>query len=199
MARILSEWNAAYKGVPPWDIGRPQPAFEALVRNGEFPPGKVLDVGCGRGANALMLAESGYTVIGIDIAPDAIADAGQKAAKRHVRASFLTGNALKLDRHFAESTFSAVIDCGLFHVMEDEERPLYARQVHRVLKPGGRYFMMCFSDKQPGKVGPRRVSKPEIRQTFSGLFGINYINDVFFETLLEGGRRQAYLLSATRV
>jgi len=198
MARIISDWNEAYTGVPPWDIGRPQPDFEAVLRNGEIGPGRVLDVGCGRGANAIMLAQAGLTVTGIDVASDALADARAGADASRLKASFIQGNVLELDRFFPEGAFDTIIDCGLFHVMEDDERPVYASQVHRVLRRGGGYFMMCFSDKQPGTDGPRRVSKSEIEGTFSGLFRINYIREAAFETRLEGGKRQAYLLSGTK-
>jgi hypothetical protein len=58
--------------------------------------------------------------------------------------------------------------------MTDEERPIFARQVHRMLKPGGKYFMLSFSDKVPGGYGLRRISKAEIERTFTPLFNIIY-------------------------
>ena len=184
MARTIIDWNEAYTGTPPWDIGRPQPVFEALLRDGEIRPGRALDVGCGRGANSILLAKAGCTVTGIDVAPDALADARARAEASRLKASFIQGSVLELDRFFPEGAFDTGIDCGLFHVMEDDERPVYARHVHRVLRRGGSYFMMCFSDKQPGTEGPRRVSKSEIEGTFSGLFRINYIREAAFETRL---------------
>jgi ubiquinone/menaquinone biosynthesis C-methylase UbiE len=158
-------------------------------------PGRALDVGCGTGENALLLAEHGSTVTGIDLACDAIAAAKAKAAARHVDAEFVVGNALELDRHFGEGAFATAIDSGLFHVLTDEERPVYVRQVHRVLQPGGRYFMMCFSDKEPAGYGPRRVSKREIEACFAPLFSINSLIDAFFASRMGG--RKAYLLAAT--
>jgi hypothetical protein len=68
--------------------------------------------------------------------------------------------------------------------------------VQRVLKPGGRCFMMCYSDKEPPGYGPRRVSKREIEASFAQLFRIDYMYDIFFASLL--GDRKAYLLAATR-
>jgi hypothetical protein len=83
--------------------------------------------------------------------------------------------------------------------MTDEERPVFALQVHRVLKAGGKYFMLCFSDKEPGEYElPRRVSRAEIESTFSALFNIIYIKDAAFDSLLNPSSRKAYLLSATR-
>ena len=194
----LHDWDEAYRGMPPWDTGRPQPAFEALVKAGELRPGRVLDVGCGTGENALLLAKNGCRVTGIDLVPRAIDMALSKAADRHLDADFIVGNVLELDRYFDAGTFDTAIDSGLFHVMSDEERPAYARQVHRVLCRGGRYFMLCYSDKVPGTDGPRRVSKREIETTFSPLFRINHIRDTTFDSLLSGDGRNAYLLSATK-
>jgi hypothetical protein len=36
-----------------------------------------------------------------------------------------------------------------------------------VLRPGGRLFLLCFSDAEPGDQGPRRVSRPEIDEAFA--------------------------------
>jgi ubiquinone/menaquinone biosynthesis C-methylase UbiE len=191
-------WEEAYKGTPPWDVGHPQPVFEALVKDGEIKPGKALDMGCGRGENAIMLAINGCDVTGIDLVEDAISDAKAKAAERHVEVNFIVGDVLRMDQLFEEAEFDIVLDSGLFHAMTDDERPVFARQVYRVLRPGGKYFMMCFSDKEPGGNGPRRISKAEIEHTFRPLFKIIYIKDSAFESRFSSGRREAYLLSAVR-
>jgi len=191
-------WGEAYKGTPPWDIGHPQPVFEALIKGGEIKPGRALDIGCGRGENAIMLAMNGCDVTGIDLVDNAISDAKAKAMERHAKVNFVVGNVLRMDLLFMEYEFDVVIDSGLFHAMTDEERPVFARQVHRVLKPGGKYFMLYFSDKEPEGHGPRRISKPEIEQTSRRFFKIIYIKDSAFESRFGPGRREAYLLSAVR-
>lgn len=196
---IIRDWDETYQDTPPWDIGRPQPAFEALVKDREIRPGRILDSGCGTGENALLLAQNGSMVTGIDLAGEAVAKARLKAKERHIAADFVQGNVLELDRYFGPCYFDTVIDCGLFHVLSDEDRSVYARQVCRVLRPGGSYFMMCFSDKEPGTWGPRRVSVQEIEQIFTHLFRINYVKDSFFLSRSGDGHPKAYLLSATKV
>lgn len=191
-------WDEAYKSRPPWDIDYPQPVFQALINNEEIKPSKVLDIGCGRGENAIMLAKNGCEVTGMDLVKDAIADAKIKATERHVRANFVVGNVLHMDKLFMEGEFDIVIDSGLFHVMIDEERPIFAQQVHRVLKTGGKYLMLCFSDKEPAGYGPRRISKAEIKQTFTPLFKIIYIKDTTFDSRFGPASNKAYLLSAVR-
>jgi cyclopropane fatty-acyl-phospholipid synthase-like methyltransferase len=82
-----------------------------------------------------------------------------------------------MDQLFKESEFDVIIDSFLFHTMTDEERPIFARQVYKALKPRGKYFMLCFSDKDPAGPRPRRRSKAEIEHTFTPLFKIIYIAD----------------------
>lgn len=192
-------WDEVYNGTPPWDLDHPQPAFQALVQNGEIKPGRALDIGCGRGENAIMLAMNGCDVTGIDLAENAISDAKAKALERNVKVHFVVEDVFQMDWLFEEDEFDIVIDSGLFHVMADEERQVFAQQVHRVLKKGGKYFMLCFSDLEPGEYKlPRRLSKTEIADTFSPLFNIIYIKDAVFDSQLSPSSRKAYLLSAIR-
>src|SRR6266700_6635446 len=72
-----------YTSPPPWDIGRPQPAFLSLAEAGAL-RGRVLDAGCGTGEHALMAAGTGLDATGIDLAPTAIRLARQKAAARNL-------------------------------------------------------------------------------------------------------------------
>ncbi len=194
--RESSYWNDAYRATPPWDIGRPQPVFVELAKKGELEPGSVLDIGCGTGENAILLAESGYTVTGVDAAPIAIDTA--KAKARNVNVEFHVRNALNLN--LGQSKFDNAIDSGLFHTFHDNERPVYAKEVAKSLREGGKYFMMCFSEDEPTDWGgPRRVSRAEIQDTFSPLFRINYIHEALFATRIHDKGGKAYLTSATRI
>jgi len=193
----LSSWEDAYKSTPPWDVGRPQPAFVELLRARELNKGRVLDVGCGTGENALYLAENGFSVSGVDLSTRAIAAARAKTAERSLEADFRAGNALSLE--FRDNTFDNIIDSGLFHTFTDHDRPAFTREMARVLVPGGRYFMLCFSEKEPtGWGGPRRITRAEIEESFSPFFSINYIRDSSFATRIHNNGGKAYLTSATR-
>ena len=193
----LTSWEDAYKTVPPWDVGRPQPAFVGLVRAGELSKGRVLDVGCGTGENALYLAENGLSVTGVDLSSRAVAVARAKTAEKRLKIDFRAGNVLSLD--FKDGLFDNIIDSGLFHTFPDNDRPVYAHEISRVLVANGKYFMLCFSVKEPtGWGGPRRVTRGEIEATFSPLFKINYIRDASFATRFHNDGGRAYLTSATR-
>ncbi len=172
-------FKAAYNGTPPWDIGRPQREFVRLAEAGEI-VGSVLDVGCGTGENSLYLAGLGHDVVGVDGAPLAIEKAKAKAEERGVDVVFLVEDALEL--RGLQRRFDTVIDCGLFHTFGDRERAAFARSLASAIRPGGRYFMLCFSDREPPGFGPRRVSQREIRATFRHGWRVEWIRDARFET-----------------
>ena len=152
----------AYAEKAPWDIGKPQPAFRALA---DTVVGSVLDAGCGTGEHALLFASRGHQVTGFDFLEEAVVAAKRKAAERGLTATFLVQDALKLQEWTAR--FDNAIDSGLFHVFSDEDRALYVLGLKTVLQRGGRLFLLCFSDQQPGSEGPRRVSQAELRDAFS--------------------------------
>ena len=158
-------WDAAYAAStpPPWDLGRPQPAFVRLAGEGLL-TGQVLDVGCGTGEQTLLAASSGAEALGVDVSPLAVKQARGKAAARGVKARFEVADALSLGD--LGLTFDTVIDSGLFHVFDDDSRARYVASLASVLRPGGHLYLMCFSDRQPGEFGPRRVSQDELRAAF---------------------------------
>jgi SAM-dependent methyltransferase len=164
MSDIQTKANFAefYAGKPPWDIDRPQRIF---IDNAGKITGDILDAGCGTGENALFFASLGRNVTGIDFLPVAIERAKQKSAERKVKVNFRVMDALELKQ--SKDRFDNAIDCGLFHVFSDENRPRYVEALATVLKPGGRLFLLCFSDEEPGTQGPRRVSKKELHDAFA--------------------------------
>ncbi len=189
-------FEEAYHGSPPWDIGRPQPEFVSLEEAGAI-AGSVLDVGCGTGENALYLAGRGHDVWGVDAAPSAIELARKKAQERGLAATFLVQDALHL--HELGRTFDTVIDSGLFHALSDPERPLYVRSLSGVLRPGGAYFMLAFSELEPGGFGPRRVAQQEIRAAFSDGWRIDGIRAAVFAGRRSPEGSRAWLSSITRL
>lgn len=94
-------------------------------------------------------------------------------------ARFLVKDALTL-KGWSER-FDAVIDSGLFHVFGDDDRHRYVEGLATVLKRGGRVFLLCFSDEEPGTQGPRRVSKEELHAAFDQGWVIEYIESSRYE------------------
>lgn len=157
-----SSFENLYAGQPRWEIGRPQ---KAILDVADKITGSVLDAGCGTGENALFFASRGQKVTGIDFLADPITIAKQKAEQRGLTATFLVMDALALKE--LPEVFDSAIDSGLFHVFSDEDRRRYVEGLASVLKSGGRLFLLCFSDSEPGDQGPRRVSKREIEDAFA--------------------------------
>ncbi len=124
----------------------------------------MLDAGCGTGEHVLLAAAHGADARGVDVSGLAISKARAKAAERGLAARFEVADALHLDR--LGETFDTVTDSGLFHVFDDAGRARYVTSLAAVTRPGGSYYMMCFSDSQPGAWGPRRVRREEIEDAF---------------------------------
>jgi SAM-dependent methyltransferase len=164
-------WDASYQGddPAPWDIGRPQDAFVRVASEGGF-RGDVLDAGCGTGEHALLAASLGLRVLGVDLAATAIELARAKAAEREVGGEFAVANAFELDR--LGRSFDTVLDCGLFHTCDEDERSKYVASVASVTKHEGTLYVLCFSDDAPA-IGPHRIRQEELRASFSQPSGWN--------------------------
>jgi len=177
--RGASSFEEAYQTRPPWDIDRPQPAILEAVDRG-WVTGNVLETGCGTGENLLHVAERGHTAVGIDVVPTAIAMASKKARERGLDAEFVCMDAL--DAKALDRRFDTVLDVGLFHVFDDNDREAYVDALETVLVPDGRAIVVSFSDREPGDWGPRRVSGPELREAFAG-WTVEAIEPTRFEIL----------------
>ena len=196
-ARRADEFDAMYvAGRPPWDIGRPQSAFRELADRGRL-VGRVLDVGCGTGEHALMAAAIGLDATGVDAAGTAVTIARRKANERDLGARFMTWDALEL-ADLGES-FDTVVDCGLFHVFDDLDRPKFVAALRASMPVGARYYMLCFSDLEPGDWGPRRIQQDEIRVSFSDGWHVEEIQPAKIEITIDPGSARAWLASIRRI
>jgi SAM-dependent methyltransferase len=190
------DFEAAYQGEPPWEIGGPQPEVVRLADEGAF-RGAVLDAGCGTGENALLLASRGLQVTGVDGAPTAIARAREKAAARGLEVPFLVADALDLGA--LRQRFDTALDCGLFHVFDDDDRKRYARSLGEAIGSGGQAQLLCFSDEEPPGPGPRRVSEWDLKAAFRGIFVLTRIRAGRFESRLHAGGARAWVATLTRL
>jgi len=157
-------WDASYRDGPaPWDIGRPQQAVVRVAAAGGF-AGAVLDAGCGTGENTLHIASLGLPVLGVDVAETALAMARKKARDRGTNAEFEAADAFHLER--LGRKFNTVLDCGLFHTCEGDERTRYVASLASVTEPGATVYVLCFSDAGP-ETGPHPVREDELRAAFA--------------------------------
>jgi SAM-dependent methyltransferase len=202
MTTPSESWDSSYAAStsPPWDIGRPQPVFVRLADAGLL-TGRVLDAGCGTGEHTLLAASKGADAFGIDISPRASPRARDKAAARGIAARFEVADALNLGQ--LGLTFDTVIDSGVFHVFDDDDRARYVASLGSVLEPGGSCYLICFSERQPGDFGPRRVRQDELRAAFSNGWDVTEIVPEKFEINTEAGfgtgAAQAWLATIRRL
>ncbi len=138
-----------------------------------------------------MAAGLGLDATGIDSSPKAIERAENKARERGLHPRFLVGDALDLESR--NEQYDTVLDCGLFHVFEDPDRARFVRSLQSAIVPRGHYYMLCFSDEQPGDWGPRRVSKAEIYSSFAEGWQIQSIEPGRLEITTDPDGARAWL------
>lgn len=162
--RAGAPWDASYHDGPaPWETGQPQPAVIRLAADGGF-AGAVLDAGCGTGDNALHVAGLGSPVLGVDVAETALTIARAKAAERGIAVEFAAADAFRLER--LGRRFETVLDCGLFHSLDPDERPGYVASLASVTEHNATLYVLCFSDSGP-EAGPHPVRREEIEEAFN--------------------------------
>ncbi len=173
-------WEGMYTRNPPqalpWEENRPSAELVALVESDIVGKGPALDICSGTGNNAVYLAEHGFTCYGIDISPTAVGLARDKAGSRGTACHLSVGAASQLP--YPDSDFNLVFDRGCFHSMPPEIRQRFIRGVHRVLKPNGKYLMLCFSAKDHSSGPPYAFSPQDIRRHFAPLFHILFIKEL---------------------
>ena len=151
------------EGRVPWDDPTPPPEIVVLAE--ALPPGRALDVGCGFGRAVIYLAERGWSAVGVDFVPQAIAEARRRAAVAGVadRASFHVASAT--DLAFLEPPFDLIIDVGCMHSFTEEMLAAYRDEIARLLRPGGQYvlFAHLHDAAEPERDdGPRGIAEATI-------------------------------------
>jgi SAM-dependent methyltransferase len=182
----VMNWDEEYRGEgffagpPPWNIGEPQPELAALHRAGKF-RSDVLDAGCGHAELSLALAADGYTVVGIDLSPTAIAAATGAAQERGLtNASFVQADITAFTGY--DDRFNTVIDSTLFHSLPVEGRDGYLRSVHRAAAPGAGFYILVFAKGAfPAELEtkPNEVDEDELRDAVSKYWDIDEIRPAF--------------------
>jgi ubiquinone/menaquinone biosynthesis C-methylase UbiE len=158
----------------------------------------VLDAGCGTGENALHVASLGVTVLGVDVAETALAIAREKADERGIEVAFVAADAFELER--LGRRFDTVLDCGLFHTFDADERSRYVASLGSVTERDGTLYVLCFSDDGP-ETGPHPISQDQLRAAFDPGSGwsIAAIEPDRIETRFHDHGAPAWLATITRI
>jgi 2-polyprenyl-3-methyl-5-hydroxy-6-metoxy-1,4-benzoquinol methylase len=184
--RQLPDWEATYQNqaieTMPWfypalDDDLKQ-ALDALGMQG----GNALDLGTGPGTQAMQLAQRGFDVTATDISQEAIRLAREKAERQGLSITWQQDDVLAT--RLAQQ-FDLIFDRGCFHVLPPEQRQAYAGTVAGLLKPGGHFFLKCFSHLQPGTQGPHRFTPEQIREIFGGHLQVRSITETVYQGTLD--------------
>lgn len=184
--------NSIYRdGDVPWDILEPPDILVDLVESGRvIAPCDTVDLGCGTGNQALWFASRGFRVTGIDLSTEAIAIASSHASDRGLACRFvardLTGDVADL-----AGSFDFAYDWKVLHHVFPEKRARWASCVRQLLRPGGTYFSLCFSEREPtgfpgtGKIRETALgttlylsSEEEVQKAFEQFFEVELIETV---------------------
>lgn len=186
----------------PWNLSDPPAPLVDIVESGQIKPCAAVDLGCGAGNYAVWLAQKGFDVTGIDISRQAIRMARDLAAAKGVSCRFVTADLLG-DLTEYEAGFDFAYDWELLHHIFPKDRSVFIKNVHRLLRPGGSYLSLCFSEKDIsfGGVGKYRrtplgtelyfSSEDELRELFEPLFEV-----VSLKTIEIAGRRGAHMANS---
>jgi ubiquinone/menaquinone biosynthesis C-methylase UbiE len=113
-------------------------------------------------------------VLGVDVAETALTIAREKAARRGIDAEFVVADALRLDR--LGRGFETVLDCGLFHTFDSDERRDYVASLTSVTRRGATLYVLCFSDAGPDIAGPHPIGQDELRAAFQRSAGWSVVS-----------------------
>jgi SAM-dependent methyltransferase len=138
-------WDEFFAHPPrkvPFLVDWPDENLAEWFSSGLLTPGRVLELGCGHGRNAIYLAGLGCSVDAVDFSAHAIQEARKRAEQAGCLVNFWCSSIF--DAGFRDGSYDLVYDSGCFHHLPPHRRKSYVELVHRTLKPGGSYGLVCF-------------------------------------------------------
>jgi methyl halide transferase len=174
------EWNDRYRdGNLPWDTGLPSSELQRVLSQHTIQPCRALDIGCGTGTNSVWLAQQGFEITGVDLAPLAVERAKECAHAAGVTANFLVADVLDLPD--LDGPFAFFFDRGCYHAVRQSAPDQYAPAVARQLASGGRGLILAGNAREPHDPGPPVVAEEEIRDELGLAFQILDLHEFRFD------------------
>jgi SAM-dependent methyltransferase len=171
MKQTQTDWENAYQQrETPWEKGKPHPGLVDFLAENEPLAGKIFVPGCGSGQDVRALSAPHNRVLGVDVAPFAIAKA--KARPKIAQEEYLLADLFALPATF-DGQFDWAFEHTCFCAIDPARRSEYVATIVRLLKPGGRLFAIFFINPDHDEEGPPyRVSTAELEEFFGASFSL---------------------------
>ncbi len=186
-AALMERWDAPYRreGLPGWDVGRPCSHLVKAVDDKTFKPGRAIVLGCGSGTNAIYLADKGFEVTGVDVAPSALAIAAEKARKAGVKVEWMLADVAALPNL---EPYDLIFDRGCYHHICQYDSPGYVETLRRLSRAGTRALILAGSPTDGNRGGPPRIEEETIRNDFTAAFQFEWLRGIHFDTRDPGAK-----------
>jgi ubiquinone/menaquinone biosynthesis C-methylase UbiE len=189
LEKDFPDWNNLYNTqnvkTMPWYNENLDSDLEEELERRKISKGKILDLGTGPATQAIQLAKRGLEVTGSDVSEAAIRRARELYLhnNKDYEINFTVDNIL--NSKLKDKMFDHVFDRGCFHVLPIEKRPVYIKEIKRILDDDGMLYLKCFSIKEPRQEGPYKFSENEIMKLFGNEFVIISIKDTVYQGTLD--------------
>ena len=183
--RTTADWDAAYRnGTPPWDADVPHAELTRVLDEHRLHPQTVLEIGCGTGADAIVLARRRFEVTAVDCSPIALERARLRAEQHDAWIHFVLADVFEFVR--TTQQFDLVYDAGIYHFLRQVDLDRYLDVLWRVTRPGSYFLCLAGAPDDTTENGPPQVTDDEVHNELGRLF--EFIQ--FRPTQLESSTRQ---------
>jgi 2-polyprenyl-3-methyl-5-hydroxy-6-metoxy-1,4-benzoquinol methylase len=151
MSELIKSWDPIWEKVfleTPWGKYPGESLIQFIARNfynSNRSEVKILEVGCGPGANIWYMAKENFVPYGIDGSETAIIQAKRRLAEEGLNGNLMVGDIVSLT--YQNDFFDAVLDCECLYANNLENTYKILSEIDRVLKPGGLFYSRTLSDK----------------------------------------------------
>jgi SAM-dependent methyltransferase len=176
----IANWDQRYQtGETPWDTGQPSAELRRVVAEEKIAPCPALEPGCGTGTNAIWLAQQGFDVTAVDVSPEAIERARQRAADAGVRVNFLVADLMRPLP--VDGPFRFFFDRGCYHVMRRTDVRPYLESIERVTGAGAVGLVLAGNARERLEPGPPVVTEEELRAEWGHGFEMVWLREFRFD------------------
>ncbi|MCM3733304.1 class I SAM-dependent methyltransferase [Fictibacillus nanhaiensis] len=175
-------WNSFYEDRNkkiPFFVDAPDENLVNYLERGIIKPGRVLELGCGPGRNAIYLAELGFEVDAVDLSSEGLQWARERADEKAVKVNFIQGNIFKMD--FPQHAYDLIYDSGCFHHVPPHRRVSYLDLLNNCLKSSGHFAITCFDAEGMGL----NIPDEEVYRERSMQGGLGYTLEKMHEVFSE--------------